>query len=257
MKEFKDIFDGVVDFIPIHQRFIDNLCDGKGLDTFLSALNELISSKSLYSYQSYFTTYEKRIQALKSSLESNLKFSQFHDNCVNNLSELNKKGLDQIFISPIQRIPRYALLVREALKYVNDPQQSDNLKNIVDEIGKVAQFLNVTKHKSEQMEMLFTMQRKINNFPPDFLRAERTFLTKIACFTVDPADGKVSKTRLTIYLCNDMLIFAKKKANISGIITHDFILGINIKHVNICTSRNKKADSKLYFSIDTTLICFN
>lgn len=243
MKDFKDIFDGVVDFIPIHEKFLSSLCDGEGIDTFLSALNEIIEARSLYSYQSYFTTYEKRIQALKSSLETYPKFAQFHDNCVNNVSELNKKGLDQMFISPIQRIPRYSLLVREALKCVNDPQQSENLRNIVDEIGKVVQFLNVTKHKSEQTEMLFTMQRKINNFPPDFLRAERTFLTKIACFMVDPVDGKVSKTRLTIYLCNDMLIYAKKKANISGIITHDFILGVNIKHVHISTSRSKKADS--------------
>lgn len=244
MKDFKDIFDGIVDFIPIHQNFLSRLSDGEGIDSFLAALSELIQAKSLYSYQSFFTTYEKRIQALKSSLESNSKFAQFHENCVNNLSELNKKGLDQMFISPIQRIPRYALLIKEALKYVNDPEQAESLKDISDEIAKVVQFLNVTKHKSEQTEMLFMMQRKINNFPPDFLRAERTFLAKIACFMVDPIDGKVSKTRMTIYLCNDMLIFAKKKSSVSGIITHDFIMGVNIKHVQMTSSRNKKADSK-------------
>lgn len=173
------------------------------------------------------------------------KFAHFHDSCVDNIPELNKKGLDQLFISPIQRIPRYALLLKEASKYVTDPSRSESLKVISDEIGKVAQFLNTTKHKSEQTEMLFTIQRTVNNFPPDFLRAERTFLTKLACFMIDPVDSKVSKTRLTIYLCNDMLIFAKKRASCSGFVTHDFILAVNIKHVQMNASRNKKGDSNL------------
>lgn len=176
-------------------------------------------------------------------MESYPKFCQFHENCVNNIPELNKKGLDQLFIAPIQRIPRYALLLKEASKYVTDPSRSESLKVISDEIAKVAQFLNTTKHKSEQTEMLFTIQRKVNNFPPDFLRAERTFLTKMACFIVDPVDNKTLKTRLTIYLCNDILIFAKKKTSGTGLITHDFILAVSIKHVQMNASRNKKGDS--------------
>lgn len=181
------------------------------------------------------------------------KFSQFHDNCVNNIPELNKKGLDQLFIAPIQRIPRYALLLKEASKYVTDLSVLENLKIVTNEIEKVAQFLNTTKHKSEQTEMLFTIQRRVNNFPPDFLRAERTFLTKMAYYMVDPIEGKLSKTRMTIYLCNDMLIFAKKRPSHSGLITHDFILAVNIKHVQMNASRNKKGDSTLY----QALSCFN
>ena len=181
--------------------------------------------------------------ALKFCLENYPKFYQFHENCVNSVSELNKKGLDQLFIGPIQRIPRYALLIREASKYIFDSSRSESIKAILEEIGKVAQFLNSTKQKSEQTEMLFIIQRKVNNFPPDFLRAERFFLSKIACFMVDPVDGKVSKTRLTIYLCNNMIIFAKKRNCISGLITHDFILAVDIKYVQICASRSKNSNS--------------
>ena len=181
--------------------------------------------------------------SLKSCLENYPKFSQFHENCVNNIAELNKKGLDQLLIAPIQRIPRYVLLVREALKYVSDASSAEELRSISYEIEKVVEFLNMTKHKSEQTEMLFTIQRKVNYFPPDFLRAERNFLTKIACYMVDPVEGKISKIRLTIYLCNDMLIFAKKRSTISGHITHDFVLATKIKDVQINSTRSKKGES--------------
>ena len=184
--------------------------------------------------------------SLKSCLEIYPKFFQFHENCVNTAVELNKKGLDQLLIAPIQRIPRYVLLLREASKYISDSASAETLKNISTEIEKVVQFMNMTKHKSEQTEMLFTIQRKVNYFPPDFLRAERNFLTKIACFMVDPVDGKVSKIRLTVYLCNDMLIFAKKRSSISGPITHDFVLATNIKDIQMNSARSKKGESKRF-----------
>lgn len=180
---------------------------------------------------------------MKSCLELNPKFLQFHENCVNNISDLNKKGLDQMFIAPIQRIPRYALLLKEASKYVLDSYFVESINALSSEIAKVAQFLNTSKHKSEQTEMLFMMQRKINNFPPDFLRADRMFLSKMACFMIDSGDGKASKIRLTIYLCNDLLIFAKKRFPVSGLITHDFIFAINICHAQLNASRGKKAES--------------
>lgn len=182
--------------------------------------------------------------SLKSSLESYPKFAQFHENCVNNISALNKKGLDQLLITPIQRIPRYILLLREAIKYISDSSVAEKLGSISSEIERVVQFLNMSKHKSEQTEMLFTIQRKVNYFPPDFLRAERNFLTKIACFMVDPFEGKISKIRLTLYLCNDLIIFAKKRSSISGCITHDFILAIKIKDIQINSNGRKKGESK-------------
>lgn len=196
------------------------------------------------------------MESLKSCIGNYSKFAQYHDDCVNRIPELNKKGLDQLFISPIQRIPRYNLLIKEAIKYVTDESKYEILKTILDEISKVAQFLNTTKHKAEQTEKLFIMQRKVYDFPPDFLRAERIFLTKIACFMVDPIDGKISKTRYTIYLCNDMVIFAKKRSSISGHTTHDFILAINIKHIQVHSSRSKSAESKIS-SVSHLLIIFH
>lgn len=243
IKDFKDIFEGITEYIPIHEDLVSKFQGQRSIINFINSMENLIESKRLYEYQSYFTTYEKRMSALKHCLENYPKFLQFHENNVNQVPQLNRKGLDQLFISPIQRIPRYTLLLKELSKYITDPVESDKMSRIVKEMCKMVQFLNIAKHKSEQTEMLFMMQRKVNNFPPDFLRAERVFLTKIACFMVDPNNGKTSKNRLTLYLCNDMLVFAKKRSSISGIVTHDFILATHIKNTQINISRGKKAES--------------
>lgn len=44
IKDFKDIFDGIVDFIPKHQEFLSNLRKAPGIDNFLIALNELVKT---------------------------------------------------------------------------------------------------------------------------------------------------------------------------------------------------------------------
>lgn len=249
IREFKDIFDGICEFIPIHEGFLADLTrqQSKGIGGFASALSEFVASKQLYQYQGYFTSFEKRMSALQDALASNPKFAKYHEESVRKNPILNKKGLDQFFIAPIQRMPRYSLLLKEIIKYVDEETLLNDLKASYVEIEKTVQFLNTVKHKAEQTEMLFMMQRKINNFPPDFLRADRSFLSKIACFMTD-SDGEGSKkVRYTLYLCNDMVLFAKKRPSASSsstLITHDFIFAVSIKDIQLTFCRGRKGDSK-------------
>lgn len=198
------------------------------------------------------------MSALQSALSNNSKFSKFHEDCVRKNSALSKKGLDQFFIAPIQRMPRYSLLLREVIKYVDNAALLEDLKTSFVEIEKTVQFLNTVKHKAEQTEMLFLMQRKINNFPPDFLRSERTFLSKIACFLVDSGESSESikkQVRYTMYLCNDMVLFAKKRSSSSAnLITHDFIFAIGIKDIQLSISRGRKGESKQWEYLEPSII---
>ena len=247
IREFKEIFDGITEFIPIHDAFLSALSQKEDIDGFSAALSKLIASKQLYQYQGYFTSFEKRMAALKGALGSNAKFAKYHEDSVRKNVALNKKGLDQFFIAPIQRMPRYSLLLKEIIKYVDDEALLTELKASYVEIEKTVQFLNTVKHKAEQTEMLFMMQRKINNFPPDFLRADRSFLGKIACFLTDSEGEGSKKARYTLYLCNDMVLFAKKRpssTSSSSLITHDFIFAVSIQDIQLTISRGRKGESK-------------
>ena len=42
MRDFKNIFDGLVDFIPIHEKFLANLTCNQGLENFLLAISQLV-----------------------------------------------------------------------------------------------------------------------------------------------------------------------------------------------------------------------
>ncbi len=260
IREFKEIFDGIIEFIPIHAGFLKDLTDNQGITGFSAALAKLVASKQLYQYQGYFTSFEKRMAALQGALNSNPKFAKYHEDCVRKNGNLNKKGLDQFFIAPIQRMPRYSLLLKEVIKYVDDEALQADLKTSFVEVEKTVQFLNTVKHKAEQTEMLFMMQRKINNFPPDFLRADRSFLSKIACFLTDSEGEGGKKVRYTLYLCNDMVLFAKKRSSnstSSSLITHDFIFAVSIKDIQLSISRGRKGDKHLFNAeIDMEQACF-
>lgn len=248
IRAFKDIFDGITQFIPIHDDFLAALSQGQDIQNFAQALKQLVQSKQLYEYQGYFTTIEKRMSSLQTALNTNTKFAKFHEDCVRKNTALNKKGLDQFFMAPIQRMPRYPLLLKEAIKLVQDDEVLlKELKDSFVELEKTVQFLNTVKHKAEQTEMLFMMQRKINNFPPDFLRADRTFIEKIACYLTEmdaKTDDFSKKARYTMYLCNDMVLFAKKRPNATGLITHDFIFAVGIRDIQLIMTRGRKGDSK-------------
>lgn len=197
----------------------------------------------MYSYQQYFLGYEKRCQALKRCLDTNEKFFNFHEQCTHENPEFNRQGLDQLIAAPIQRVPRYSMHCRDILKN----SQKKEFEATLEEMEKTVRFMDTAKLKAHQTEMLFKMQRKINNFPPEFLRADRNFITKIACFLTDAGNSKISKTRYTIYLCNDLVLFAKKRpSSFTGdLITHDFVFAIDIKHVQFNQSRGEKAESKV------------
>jgi hypothetical protein len=244
IREFKEIFDGITEFIPIHDGFLSELSQKEGIVAFSTSVSQLVASKQLYQYQGYFTSFEKRMAALQAALNANQKFAKYHEDCVRKNGSLNKKGLDQFFIAPIQRMPRYSLLLKEIIKYVDDEGLLADLKASYIEIEKTVQFLNTVKHKAEQTEMLFMMQRKISNFPPDFLRSDRSFLSKIACFMTDSEGEGSKKVRYTLYLCNDMVLFAKKRQSSSSMVTHDFVFAVSIRDIQLSITRGRKGDSK-------------
>lgn len=47
MRDFKNIFDGLVDFIPIHEIFLANLTRNQGLENFLLAISQLVRSNQI------------------------------------------------------------------------------------------------------------------------------------------------------------------------------------------------------------------
>lgn len=115
-------------------------------------------------YIQYLNSYESCINAL-TNLRSNKQFQLFLSNTV--IPSLHKHSGTQLdllsyLIMPVQRIPRYVLLLRALLKQTDPTTNEWNLLyDVLIRIESIASQINETKRTIENMNKLYEIQCKI------------------------------------------------------------------------------------------------
>eukprot|EP00029_Vermamoeba_vermiformis_P006524 TRINITY_DN2581_c0_g1_i1.p1 TRINITY_DN2581_c0_g1~~TRINITY_DN2581_c0_g1_i1.p1 ORF type:complete len:524 (-),score=114.43 TRINITY_DN2581_c0_g1_i1:11-1582(-) len=165
-------------------------------------------------YSVYCHDYEKSVVLIKQKTKENPQFVQFLETTSSVLDDhmtMTKDradfSLSSFLIMPIQRVPRYILLLRELLKYTW-PTHPDynNIKQALDQLQEVANHVNDSIKQATRMDQL--------------LRIEQAFGWQLSL--MDPArkfvrEGRLMKvtSRFVVetyyFLFNDMLIYAYKK----------------------------------------------
>lgn len=75
--------------------------------------------------------------------------------------------MDSFLIQPVQRIPRYKLLLSDILK--NTPKEHvdyNMLQKALDEVSTIAQFVNESKRKNENSQILIHLAKKFKDKYP-------------------------------------------------------------------------------------------
>jgi len=120
----------------------------------------------------------------------------------------NVLDLSSLLIMPIQRIPRYKLLVEELIK--NTPEQHpdyEELNNALEKIKSVAIVINESCHKQHNLEQLMELEEKLTGaLPKDFVQPARKLihegdLTKLC--------RKTPKKRYFL-LFNNLIMYGEK-----------------------------------------------
>lgn len=117
-------------------------------------------------YTQYVNRYEHAIKELH-KLRGNKKFQRFLKE-VNKSTKTNGQDLSGFLILPVQRIPRYELLLKEMKKYTveSDPDYHD-LHAAYEKIQDIANHINETKRSGEIALKLFELQSKISSSGSD------------------------------------------------------------------------------------------
>ena len=113
------------------------------------------------------------------------------------------RDLQAFLIQPIQRIPRYSMLLNDLLKNTwSDHPDIKNLEKANDEIQKIATFLNEKKREAENMSKVTQIQEIINRTNEKFnlISAGRVFL-----FEGDAIDRNKKKD-ISLYLFNNLIV---------------------------------------------------
>ncbi|EKX48904.1 hypothetical protein GUITHDRAFT_68382, partial [Guillardia theta CCMP2712] len=110
-------------------------------------------------YQRYVSHYERASQCYFESKEKVKEFALFLEKAQMN-HESSVLSLDSYLIMPVQRIPRYKLLLEEILKYTpEDAEDYEDLRRALNLISEQADQCNEATRRRENTEKLRSIQK--------------------------------------------------------------------------------------------------
>ncbi|GJQ70958.1 RhoGEF4 [Trypoxylus dichotomus] len=163
-------------------------------------------------YSTYAYEYKMISGFLQVLEEKNEEFSRFLK-CQETRPEVKTK-LSSLLITPIQRIPRYCLLLKQILLYTLEIESDyELLKESLHMVEEAAKHIDSLVEERENSERLLGIQNSLINYTPQIIKPGRKLIK----------EGKVLKMTETIgnvmYLIamTDILMFCKiKKENIKS-----------------------------------------
>lgn len=154
-------------------------------------------------YAGYAKDYEEVAQLLKNyAKDTRLGFTAFLENCRTRSG--SAKNFESLLIMPIQRIPRYKLLLERVHKYTQQGHRDEHfLSEAVNRIRFTASLINETVRHQENLETV--------------LETQKQFVGQLSLFTPDRRlikSGKLVKIStkrqedVMLHLFNDLLLYS-------------------------------------------------
>ncbi|KAJ1501699.1 hypothetical protein HMI54_009751 [Coelomomyces lativittatus] len=159
-------------------------------------------------YVQYMANYSGAIEALPQFRKQYPEFSKFLEK-VQGLPRFKSHQLLSLMILPIQRIPRYILLLDQLVHYT-DPSHPDydGLTLCLSEVKKIADQINESLREFEQQKKVYEIHSKLTNRPTNLgplVSPSRWFVNS---FDVHKPGNQGSKRHLILF--NDIALLCKK-----------------------------------------------
>ena len=161
----------------------------------------------LKSYTQYCNQFEESNALLHRELDDNSKFKKFVKKGV---KDARCKGLDleSFLIMPVQRIPRYILLLRDMLKHTaSDHADNPKLQESIGVMSGVAKEVNDSVARFQRSAKLLSIEQELR-IDIGLVQPNRSFVEERLVANLMP--GRSKPRNIKLYLLNDMLIFAEE-----------------------------------------------
>lgn len=158
-------------------------------------------------YVNYINNYEQATQKLTSP-----ELKPFLRQCSQKLKELELRQVEILsyLIQPVQRIPRYQLLLQEMLQNTHHTQKELKgfMEETIQQITNVAQFCNIKKSETQKIWRARELQ---NELKLDLIRPGRSYVME---GKVKQMKTKTYTSEKHLYLFTDLLILVSKSRKI-------------------------------------------
>ena len=144
--------------------------------------------KFLNFYPPYINYLDRSLQMIKDIQESNNKFKAFLRSILARAT-YSRQDLPDLLSLPVQRLPRYALLLRELQKKTEgmDATHGDieHLDRAIQQIKKVTCQINSAKGQTDSHYNMFEIFNEIQDCPHSIVSAQRQFRFRFNCTVAD------------------------------------------------------------------------
>ncbi len=205
----RKIFPGALATLAqVHKDFL------KGLDARVQAWNHSTKIGDLFLtmipyfklYPVYVSDFENQMKALKDA-KNNERFWEFIKGGFALLKDPSN-DLPSLLITPVQRIPRYLMLVSQLLKYTW-PTHRDyaNIKSAAEQLGKIAEYVDQKAKDAENVQKMHHVQEVLLGKYETLLDPQRRFVNQGLVFEVRGKDMRM----MGLFHFSDLVVWAKVK----------------------------------------------
>lgn len=143
-----------------------------------------------------------------SECKKQTKFKKFLDELKKKCHDIEHRGLEDYLIRPVQRIPRYYLLLQDLVKHTSkDHPDYANLASAAQKVQSVAEYMNVKKREAENIMKVTEIQEMIEGDIEPLAKPHRRFVKEGQLQEV--GKGTTRKVPVVLFLFNDMLVITK------------------------------------------------
>ena len=171
-------------------------------------------------YSHYINNYDRLLELLHSNeFKRNKRLQNFLKSKVN-----ENKPIESFLILPIQRVPRYKLLLTELKKYLNkkidlntknnalfdNTSIHDKLNSLTEALNNITLICNDINEKKKQIDAIkqcIKIQNKLKGLKSSILKPHRKFIKEYKL----KKKIKQKHVSMVIYLFNDIIILTKRK----------------------------------------------
>ncbi|CCF47991.1 hypothetical protein NDA11_002901 [Ustilago hordei] len=221
--EAQRLFGNIGEIAGANRAFLNDLerLASQGQDVLRAGLGDVLyNHMSCFScYTEYFANFEKA-KHIEQTLAKHRAFCEFADRAKYSVTGIGNTGLRDLLMEPIQRIPRYKLLIDAILAHVEsrDPLRT-RLEQVITLISRIASC--EADEKTRRAAVLWSFSRNVDSFPAELISAHRRF---IDCIDVDdfPLDASTASSGIaasfsglrpihcTLFLFDDRIAIVKR-----------------------------------------------
>eukprot|EP01080_Neovahlkampfia_damariscottae_P003204 gene3204-5520_t len=214
-EDLRQIFGNIPMILEFQKKFLASMNDE--MTNYSPKIGKCFVAFALYlkAYPEYINTYDDNINLLNNLQTENKSFEAFLLKRMQ-FPECGNLPVESFLVKPIQRIPRYKLLLRDLLKETPENHVDfQNLQIAYEKIDYVAGFVNEQKREAENRKVVLNLRTSMPENIQSILLIPGRKLVKFGNVQIKTEEISEHQSRagfeeVTLYLFNDLILIIEE-----------------------------------------------